>query len=59
MKVLAWYTVIFNALIILALILTGAGVISPAPFSWLENIIWIVLSLPVMYLGIRIIRDYT
>ncbi len=57
MKALAWYTVILNALIIIALILTGAGVIPPAPFSWGEDILWIVLTLPVIVLGIRVIRE--
>ena len=57
MKALAWYTVTLNALIIIALILTGAGVIPPAPFSWFEDIFWIILTLPVIVLGIRIIRE--
>ncbi len=57
MKALAWYTVILNALLIIALILTGAGVIPPAPFTWFEDIFWIVLTLPVLVLGIRVIRE--
>ncbi len=57
MKALAWYTVILNTLIIIALILTGAGVIPPAPFTWFEDIFWVVLTLPVIVLGIRVIRE--
>ncbi len=57
MKALAWYTVIFNALIIIALILTGAGVIPPAPFTWFEDILWIILILPVIVLGTLVIRE--
>ncbi len=59
MKALAWYTVIFNVFIIIALILTGAGVIPPAPFTWFEDIFWIVLTLPVLVLGVRVIRERT
>ncbi len=57
MKILAWYTVIFNTLLIIALILLAAEVIDPPPFSWYEDILWIVLTLPVVLLGIRVIRD--
>ena len=57
MKALAWYTVILNALLIIALILTGAGVIPAAPFTWFEDIFWIVLTLPIIVLGIRVIRE--
>lgn len=58
MRPLGWYTVVFNVLIILLLALTASGVIPPAPFSWPESGAWIVLTLPVVWLGIRVLRDY-
>ncbi|GAH55521.1 unnamed protein product [marine sediment metagenome] len=57
MKALAWYTVIFNALIIIALILTAVRVIPPAPFTAFEDILWIIFTLPVIVLGILVIRE--
>ncbi len=56
MKALAWYSVIFNVFIIIALILTAADVIPPAPFTVFEDIFWIVLIVPVLVLGILILR---
>ncbi|MFC1862046.1 hypothetical protein ACFLT4_03620 [Chloroflexota bacterium] len=58
MKALAWYTVIFNGLLIIALILAAVGVVPPAPFSLLEDIAWAVLTLPVLILGILLIRNH-
>ena len=58
MKALAWYAIIFDALVVLMLILTAAGVIPPAPFSWFESIAWSVLILPVIFLGIRVLKNY-
>ena len=56
MKALAWYTVVFNGLLIIALILAAVGVVPPAPFTLLEDIAWAVLTVPVLVLGILIIR---
>ncbi len=56
MKALAWYAVIFNVLIIIALILAITEVIEKPPFSTLEGIAWAVLSLPVIVLGWRIAK---
>lgn len=56
MKILAWYTACLNTLIIIAFILLAAEVIDPPPFSVYESIFWIVLTLPVVLLGIRVIR---
>ncbi|MFC1987425.1 hypothetical protein ACFLVH_02645 [Chloroflexota bacterium] len=56
MKALAWYTIIFNAIIIIVLILTGIGIIPPAPFTLLEDIVWAVLSVPVLILGILAVK---
>ena len=56
MKVLAWYTVVFNALIIITLILAAVGVVPPAPFTLLEDIAWAVLTVPVIVLGTLVIK---
>ena len=57
MKALAWYAIIFDAMVILLLVLTAAGIVPPAPFSWFESIAWTVLTLPVIYLGIRVLKN--
>lgn len=57
MKILAWYTAVLNTLIIIALILLAAGVIPPPPFTWYEDIFWVILTLPVVLLGILVIRE--
>ena len=57
MKALAWYTVIYNLVLIILLILTSAGVVDTPPFSWLETIVWAVFTVPVVILGIRVIRE--
>ncbi len=56
MKALAWYTVVLNSLIIVALILVGVGVVPPAPFTLLEDIAWAVLTVPVIVLGILVVK---
>ena len=56
MKVLAWYTAVFNSLIIIALILTAVGVIPAAPFSLFEDVAWAILTIPVLVLGILVIK---
>ena len=57
MKALAWYTIIFNALLIIALLLSAVGVVPPAPFTALEDIVWAVFTVPVLILGILVIRE--
>ncbi|MBI2980430.1 MAG: hypothetical protein HYY41_06375 [Chloroflexi bacterium] len=56
MKGLAWYTVIFNLVLIILFILTSAGVVEAPPFSWLETIAWAVFMVPVIILGIKVIK---
>ncbi len=56
MKALAWYTIIFNGLLIIAFILAAAGVVPPAPFSLAEDIVWAVLTVPVLILGILAVK---
>ncbi|MBI2860623.1 MAG: hypothetical protein HYX91_03850 [Chloroflexi bacterium] len=58
MKALAWYTVIFNALIIIFFILAVADVVPKPPFSTTEAIAWIVLSVPVVILGLMVTRRW-
>jgi hypothetical protein len=55
MKALAWYTIIFNILVIIAFILNLTGVIAKPPFTALEGIAWAVLTVPVVILGIMVI----
>ncbi len=57
MNALAWYTVIFNLVLIILFILTAAEVVETPPFSWLETIIWAVFTVPVVVLGILVIRE--
>ena len=57
MKVLAWYTAVFNGLIIIALILVAVEVIPRPPFTPFENIFWAAVLLPVLVFGIRVIRE--
>ncbi|MBI4187943.1 MAG: hypothetical protein HY529_01925 [Chloroflexi bacterium] len=57
MKGLAWYTVIFNVVLIILYILTSAKVMKPAPFSWLETIVWVIFTVPVIILGIQVIKQ--
>ena len=56
MKALAWYTAIFNGLLIILFIITAAGVVAKPPFSALEDILWAVFTVPVLILGILVIR---
>ena len=57
MKALGWYTVIYNLVLIILLILTSAGVVEQPPFTWLETIVWAVFTVPIVILGIRVIRE--
>ena len=54
MKALAWYSVIFNILVIIAFVLFLAGVMDEPPFSTLEAVAWAVLTIPVIILGWRV-----
>lgn len=56
MKALAWYTAIFNILIIIVFILSMVGLVPPPPFTTLEGIAWAVLTVPVVILGILVIK---
>jgi hypothetical protein len=55
MKALAWYSVIFNILVIIAFILFLAGVMDEPPFSTLEAVAWAVLTVPVILLGVMVV----
>ncbi len=57
MKILGWYTVIFNLALILMLFLTSAGIIKQPPFTWFETLVWGVFTLPVIILGWVIARS--
>ena len=56
MKALAWYATVFNVLVIIAFILLMVGVIPQPPFTAFEDIAWAVLSIPVVILGIMVIK---
>ncbi|MBI4303802.1 MAG: hypothetical protein HY665_05645 [Chloroflexi bacterium] len=56
MKALAWYTIIYNGLLIIAFILTAAGLIEAPPFTVLEDLVWALFTVPVLILGILCIR---
>ena len=56
MKALGWYTIIVTGLTILAFILSIAGLIPPPPFTALEGVVWVVVTLPVIVLGIMVIK---
>ncbi|MFC1990632.1 hypothetical protein ACFLU9_00570 [Chloroflexota bacterium] len=56
MRALAWYTAIFNILIIIVFILSMVGLVPPPPFTTFEAISWAVLTVPVVILGIMVIK---
>jgi len=56
MKLLAWYTFSLNVLIILAFILSLAGVIDKPTSSTTEQIAWAVLLVPVVIFGWMVAR---
>ena len=56
MKALAWYTVIFSILIIIFFILSMIGLVPPPPFTTFEGVAWVVLTLPVVALGLLVIK---
>jgi len=55
-KALAWYSIIFNILVIIAFILFLAGAIDMPPFTALEAVIWAVFTIPLILLGWMVIR---
>ena len=57
MKVLAWYTVILNLLIIIGFILSLTGVIDTPPFATSEQIAWAALLIPVVVFGLGVARN--
>jgi len=57
MKALAWYTVVFSALVIIAFVLFLAGVMDKPPFSTSEAVLWAVLTIPQIILGVRVLRN--
>ena len=59
MKALGWYTLVFNLLVIALFILHAAGRVETPPFTVLEDIAWMVFSLPVLVLGIMAARRRT
>ena len=52
MKLLAWYTVLFNLGIIGLFVMQAAGMVDKPPFTALEDIVWAVATVPVVILGI-------
>ncbi len=56
MKALAWYTVIISSLIVIAFILFMTGVMSKPPLSTSESILWIAVTVPIIILGILVIK---
>ena len=56
MKGMAWYTVIFNLVVIILFILHAIGVVETPPFTTLEDIIWAVFLIPVVIFGILVVR---
>ncbi len=56
MKALAWYSAIFSGVVVLLFILLAAGLVPPPPLTVLEDILWAVLTIPVVVLGIKVIR---
>ncbi|MFH1031488.1 MAG: hypothetical protein V1767_02840 [Chloroflexota bacterium] len=56
MNALAWYTIIFNGLVIILFILSAAGLVAKPPMTVLEDIAWAVFSIPVFILGILALK---
>ena len=51
MRFLGWYALVFNLVVIAMFILHAAGRIETPPFSKLEDIVWALVSVPVVILG--------
>ncbi len=58
MRALAWYTAIFNILVIIFFILSMAGLVPPPPFTTFEGVAWAVLTVPVVILGILVLKRW-
>ena len=56
MKLLAWYAIVLNVLVIVAFVLSLTGVMDTPPFSNTEQIAWAILSVPVVILGWLVVR---
>lgn len=56
MKALAWYTTIFSIVVILLFILLTIGLVPPPPLTAFEDLAWAVLTVPVVILGIMVIK---
>ena len=56
MKALAWYSIIFSILVIIAFILFMVDVIDTPPFTSFEAILWAVFMLPQVILGVLVLR---
>ena len=51
MRFLGWYALVFNLVVIAMFILHAAGRIETPPFTVLEDVVWAVVSVPVVILG--------
>lgn len=58
MKALAWYTIIFNLVVIILFVLHAAGAVATPPFTTLEDVLWALFTVPAVILGILIIRKW-
>ena len=56
MKLLAWYAIVLNVLVIVAFVLSLTGVIDKPTSSNTEQIAWAILSVPVVILGWLVVR---
>lgn len=57
MKALAWFTAVFNLVVIVLFILHAVGAVNTPPFTALEDLLWALFSLPAVILGISVIRQ--
>jgi len=57
MKALAWFTAIFNLVVIVLFILHAAGAVATPPLSALEDLLWALFSLPAVIVGVSVIRQ--
>ena len=56
MKALAWYTIIFEGMVLIGFILNAAGIVGMPPFTRFEVTAWAVFTVPVFILGILAAR---
>ncbi len=57
MKALAWFTVIFNLIVVVLFVLQAAGMVSKPPFTALEDLLWALFSLPAVIVGFSVARQ--